>query len=259
MSGVNFTLYIKEKGILTGEKVKKAIKEIATEDPKVTLEFFHNQKSPQSIQCDFKYQGDEFPVSLDYDPEFDSSLESQEKISLESRSDKINDILIVLYNKLPGLFIFDPGSGRTEIPISEFEHPRKTDYCDGYVIHSWEETSQELAEEWVKANQHDFSITLDYSEKSIADLDKIIEKTLNRDGFFGKKAIKWAGSYLGETIRKNIGGEWKNAPFLNRGRITTGMINVGKRQETIFPYDQVYFRVQNGSIDSLVEYYQKLK
>jgi len=124
---LDFSLYSKEKGVITTEKLKNAIGEISQENPEIKVRFFDDQANPQKIECAFNYYIPDGPlVSIDFNPTsgFNPALESQEEISLSSRSDsdmQLFDTLVLLHKKIPNIFIFDPQSGELEKPVSEYE------------------------------------------------------------------------------------------------------------------------------------------
>lgn len=109
-----------------------------------------------------------------------------------------------------------------------------------------------------------FGIMLDYSEESIEAVEEILNnyrKSLPRNmlGRYKKKLEKdektiqiaeILGGYIGEVIRKYIGGEW----FIEDD-IVTLVINDTK----IFPSVKVFKRIKNGSEDSVYFYYKTLK
>lgn len=110
-----------------------------------------------------------------------------------------------------------------------------------------------------------FKKELDYSDRSVKELEEILEyyyKDLKPDGIFGvfKKKKKarptvnqiysmatiW-GIYIGETIRKKIGKDI----FWEQGE--TFYLKSGETK--IFPIEKVYKRMKRGSNDSVSEFY----
>lgn len=110
-----------------------------------------------------------------------------------------------------------------------------------------------------------FKRELDYSDRSIKDLEEILEyyyrdiKPNSFSEFFKKKEKKkptvnqvysiatiW-GIYIGETIRKKIGDNvfWEKEE--------TFYLKAG--QTKIFPIEKVYKRMKRGSKDSVSEFY----
>ena len=112
-----------------------------------------------------------------------------------------------------------------------------------------------------------FKKELDYSDASIKDLEEILEyyyrdlKPKTFSSFFKKKeknkptvnqvysmATIW-GIYIGETIRRNIGGNinvfWEKEDnfYLKSG------------ETKLFPIEKVYKRMKRGSADSVLEFY----
>ena len=105
---------------------------------------------------------------------------------------------------------------------------------------------------------------LDYSEESIKHVEGILElyhSSLPR-GFFQKliklipsedKIIQMAktwGGYIGEVIRRNIGGQWSLES-------ETIVLVIGKT--VIFPPAKVYKRIKNGTEENVWHYYLMIK
>jgi hypothetical protein len=65
------------------------------------------------------------------------------------------------------------------------------------------------AELTIKSIKQETGITLDYDESSVAWVDGYIERQRNRlDSDSAQMLISILGSFLGECIRKQFGGEW---------------------------------------------------
>jgi len=112
----------------------------------------------------------------------------------------------------------------------------------------------EFADQHVETVRKIFGEELDYSEASIAKLDEIINKGWpDRPPAMLEPTVVTFGAYLGEAIRRNIGGEWGFAEsegyFLDR---------VGGKAK-IFPFNKVTKRFRNGEEDSLGFYYRAMK
>lgn len=105
---------------------------------------------------------------------------------------------------------------------------------------------------------------LDFSEESIRIVDEILEmyhSSIPR-GFITKlikktpseekisQVAKIWGGYIGEVIRKNVGGIWS---------IEENTIILTIRDTQIFPPAKAYMRIKNGSEENVWHYYQVLK
>jgi hypothetical protein len=112
----------------------------------------------------------------------------------------------------------------------------------------------DIADQHVETVRNIFGEELDYSEESIAQLDKIIQKGWpDRPPAMLEPTVVTFGAYLGETIRRNIGGEWGFAE--SEGYYLDG---VGEKAK-IFPFAKVTKRFKNGEEDSLEFYYKAIK
>jgi hypothetical protein len=116
------------------------------------------------------------------------------------------------------------------------------------------------------ANQMGFS--LDYSEESVKLLDEILEKyhqglpkakgilKLFSRGPSEKDIIQMSkiwGGYLGEVIRRNIGGEWGMSENFHNA------ISLTINSTELYPPAKVTKRILNGTEDSVYAYYQIVK
>jgi hypothetical protein len=110
------------------------------------------------------------------------------------------------------------------------------------------------AEHHIQATRDLFGKELDYSGASIAELDGIIEEGWS-DGspILLESTVLAFGCYLGEAIRRNLGGVWGYTPEHGYP-----MDQVGGTAR-IFPFAKVRKRFQKGAADSLAFYYQSIK
>ncbi len=92
-------------------------------------------------------------------------------------------------------------------------------------------------------------VNLDYSPKSLENLDEFISKRFGPPGsaFVGDALMIGMGCYVGEVIIRNIGGYWS--------KLGKPEINEVNGIQAIFPIQKVVKRFRNGSIDSLPFYY----
>jgi hypothetical protein len=106
-------------------------------------------------------------------------------------------------------------------------------------------------------------ITLDYSEASIPDVERIlgtVHDQYARRGFFGrllgrgptesdlKLGAMMFGGYTGEVLRKAINGKWE---------LREGVPAVSNDKGTVFPIDKVYKRMANGPEDDVVFFFSR--
>lgn len=105
---------------------------------------------------------------------------------------------------------------------------------------------------------------LDFSEDSLLIIEEILE--LYHSSLPKRKILKWIkqkpseekvvqvskiwGGYLGEAIRKNLGGEWL---------LEDNTIILALNDTLIFPPAKVYKRITIGNEDNIWHYYQTLK
>ena len=107
----------------------------------------------------------------------------------------------------------------------------------------------------VKLTERHSGVQLGYDEASFAQLDEIIEEGWGGEppAMLDTTALTF-GSFLGESIRRLLGGEWSYDE--DKGYHLTQVGGVGM---TLFPFDKVKKRFLNGDEDSLAFYYAKIK
>jgi hypothetical protein len=110
-----------------------------------------------------------------------------------------------------------------------------------------------------------FKRKLDYSEESIAELEKLctflyaaIPKTFFKKLFRKMPSdetiigvSKMLGGYLGEVVIKHYGGHWEVENFMNEGNtivLVSGEIKA-------FPVGKIYKRLKNGPEDNILHFY----
>ena len=107
----------------------------------------------------------------------------------------------------------------------------------------------------IKLMERHSGVRLNYDEASFAQLDEMIE-----EGWGGEApamldtTVLPFGSFVGESIRRLLGGEWGYDE--DKGCHLTQVGGVGM---TLFPFDKVKKRFLNGDEDSLESYYAKIK
>lgn len=109
---------------------------------------------------------------------------------------------------------------------------------------------KEQADKLVEMTHKKYGLELDYSEEALVLIDDLVTLfvKVHREHYI--KAAVLLGSYLGETIIKNLGGEWQKD--LSIGRI-------GQLKGAAHPMIRARKRIANGTDDSLVYYYRNIK
>jgi hypothetical protein len=106
------------------------------------------------------------------------------------------------------------------------------------------------AESHIKMCKEHFGVDLDYSAESLKTIDEIITKNWPKPPNMLNPVVISFGSYVGETIRRLLGGEWAFDP--ERGYT---LANVGGASTRIFPFAKVEKRFVNGEGDSIGFYF----
>jgi hypothetical protein len=92
---------------------------------------------------------------------------------------------------------------------------------------------------------------LAYDEESVAWLDGYIERNrLNWDEQNAEKLVNILGSFLGECIRLNHGGEWQTTE--------NGLGVAFSGGNVAFPFNKIRKQIQNGSEDSIASFYNTI-
>ena len=106
----------------------------------------------------------------------------------------------------------------------------------------------------------EFNKTLDYSENSIVDLEEILD-WYSKDIAVSKPTENqiWSmsiifGSYLGETLLKN--GLIEKGFAWGKEKSSNIPLLIKDNGCYITPNDKVYKRLVNGSVDSIISFYQ---
>lgn len=119
---------------------------------------------------------------------------------------------------------------------------------------------QQLADNAVTAARDKFSISLDFTENSLQQLEILLQQA--HEGYEqGKSSGNWSnaaientvrvwGSYFGEIIRRSLGGDW----IVDQKNV---FLQIGTRK--LDPLGQVRLQIMNGSQSSVKAFYQGLK
>jgi hypothetical protein len=114
------------------------------------------------------------------------------------------------------------------------------------------------AEKAVQAAR-DFSVRLDYSEKSLLEvetiLDRLAEGPPSPSDDMTEMCKMW-GSYLGEVVRRRFGGEWAIETYPGK-QFATLTLSVGGNK--LFPTMKIHRRLSQGQDDNVWSFYQMVK
>lgn len=100
----------------------------------------------------------------------------------------------------------------------------------------------------IEFGRRDYGLMLDFSPHSLPELYKLLNRAhllTNLPSFEGRipeRTINVWGAYLGETLRRQYSGTWRENPaasFFRRYSVSTSVGN-------FFPMEQVYLRVVPG-------------
>lgn len=112
------------------------------------------------------------------------------------------------------------------------------------------------AEEAVQSARKEYGFDLDYSSASIESLETIlssVSRELNSsDNETIDSAVKRWGGYLGETMRRNIGGSWATIQYPGRPVAVPGIEIEGSQ---LYPLMKVYRRLTMGEPENVWKFY----
>ena len=110
---------------------------------------------------------------------------------------------------------------------------------------------RQYAQIHIDTTKQSFDVDLDFDEKSILELDNLIQKAWpDQPPIQIDNVILLFGSFLGEAIIKTLGGEWVNT---EQG----WGIKIG--DATLMVFTKIKKRLLNGMEDSISYYYQSTK
>jgi hypothetical protein len=142
-----------------------------------------------------------------------------------------------------------PGTPATPPAVTE-----KSSIATGEAPDALLREMQELAAKHEELARTNFDVTLDYSEATLAMTDDIIAKHWNEPPVMLDQIVMTFGAYVGETIRRHLGGHWEYDE--ERGYNLVGMVNSDMR---INPFAKVRKRFLNGDEDSIAYCYQVIR
>jgi len=167
--------------------------------------------------CIIKKDGSELKISDYIDGRNNIFKELEKRISLENFE-------IISKHKASNYYIIDK-------ILSDIVQ----DYADNAIIYAKER-----------------GIILDFSQESINKLEDILQKDKNK--FFRKEEIniqtRMFGAFLGEVIRKNIGGTWM---------FSKNLFILKFDEFELFPFNRVYKRITEGEEFNIYHYYKVIE
>lgn len=107
------------------------------------------------------------------------------------------------------------------------------------------------AELVVKVFAENNNVNLDFDENSVEWLDGYIER--NRENFDEEtinRLVGVLGSFLGECICRNFGGEWSQDE--------NGLAVKFDENNAVFPFNKIEKQFRNGAEDSILSFYQTI-
>ena len=116
------------------------------------------------------------------------------------------------------------------------------------------------AAEAVAVAQEEFGFTLDYSHGSVESLETVLASTVASMDASDKAALEHAvkcwGSYLGEVVRKNFGGQWELIQYPGRAAAVPALVIDGSQ---LYPLMKVYRRLTVGDAENVRDFYAKIR
>jgi len=229
-----------------------------------------NEKGTATAEILFEHKGEKFVAYVE-------TREWNDKVVLElfgwgiimEKSDELKDFRIAIFSsfELPVHLKKFNGKRIEEINflglLQNFKPTPKKELQNNEI--SLNDKIRKNAEAFIESTKN-FpygKLNLDYSETSLKDVEKFIEKVIDQDTLIKNNetllsnVISTIGSYVAEVIVKNLGGRYeipKDGPF--KGSLC--IVDIGDI-ETISPWTKVKKRIINRNGDDLVFYYEVLK
>jgi len=120
------------------------------------------------------------------------------------------------------------------------------------------ENAAALADEIVRTAKNVDGVTLDYTERSVAKIDRIIEAFRRENVQLASIAetLFCAGCYIGEVFVRNGRGFWRKTEDTGmKGFASAPMVIQTGPESACNPIDKVFKRMENGEEDSLAYFY----
>jgi hypothetical protein len=103
----------------------------------------------------------------------------------------------------------------------------------------------------------EFEAKLDYSERSLRDLEAILARLAQAKAAEDlTETCKMWGSYLGEVVRRRFGGDWSIETYPGK-QFATLTLNVDGNK--LFPTMKVHRRLTHGADDNVWSFYEMVK
>jgi hypothetical protein len=160
------------------------------------------------------------------------------------------DFSNVLFDKTKPIIVPQPRRRQVEISTDSQEEQAEKKSKLKAVLDDWSNSAFGLAKI--------LNIELDYSVESVEKVEQLCEATYQ---FYKSKpeidmksidtVSRIIGSFLGELIIRNIGGEWK----LNKNKVIT----VSHKNFECYPLGKITKRLLDGSQENIVSYYNTCK
>ncbi len=112
-----------------------------------------------------------------------------------------------------------------------------------------------LADSFIETAEETMKIKFDFSEEHVLEIDRFVEETWGGSPpVMIDPMVALLGAYVGESIRKNLGGQW-----VDDEEIGPCLDNISDCGIKTNPFAKVRKRFQNGEEDSIGYYYLALK
>jgi hypothetical protein len=104
----------------------------------------------------------------------------------------------------------------------------------------------------------DYHAVLDYSENSLMELEVILSQISDAEQSPDQvtETCKLWGSYLGEVVRKQFGGEWSVEPYPGKQFSTLTLTVNGSK---LFPSMKIHRRLTQGVGENIWSFYKMIK
>lgn len=110
-----------------------------------------------------------------------------------------------------------------------------------------------LAQSHVDQSPQTYATTFDYSEAGLASLDEVISR-FHPDGQVPDQTLLAVGAYVGESIRRSLGGVW-----VQDERGVALLQRIGGGNASASPFSWVQKRLAGGMSASIAQHYAALK
>ncbi len=108
------------------------------------------------------------------------------------------------------------------------------------------------------AQARDYHAVLDYSEKSVLELEVILSQVSNHAQSSDEltETCKLWGSYLGEVVRRRFGGDWTVEQYPGKDFATLTLTVNGSK---LFPSMKIHRRLTQGDGENVWSFYKMIK